>query len=52
MLFMFPSFVSYMLILSVMTYEAWFFIAVLFGLGAGECTHGRFVPKHPHDFLH
>lgn len=51
-LFMFSAFVNYLLMLSVMTYDVWFFLAVLIGLGVGECAFGRFAPKHPHDALH
>lgn len=45
-LFMFQGFVSYLLMLAVMSYSASFFIAILVGLGAGEMAFGRF--KH-HD---
>ncbi len=51
-LFAFSSFVNYLLMLSVMTYDVWFFVAVLLGLGAGETAFGRFAPKHPHNSLH
>ena len=51
-LFAFSSFVNYLLMLSVMTYDVWFFVAVLLGLGVGETAFGRFAPKHPHNSLH
>lgn len=51
-LFMFHSFINYLLMLSVMTYDAWFFIAVLLGQGVGECAFGRFAPKHEAGGLH
>lgn len=43
MLFAFQSFVSYMLMLAVMTYSAWFFISIIVGLAVGELAFGRFV---------
>ena len=51
-LFALVAFVNYLLMLSVMTYDVWFFVAVLLGLGTGECAVGRFAPKHPHNALH
>ncbi|GAA6028937.1 hypothetical protein JCM8097_001514 [Rhodosporidiobolus ruineniae] len=43
LLFGFTSFVQYLLMLAVMTFDAWFFIAILLGLMGGELCFGRFV---------
>jgi copper transporter 1 len=37
------SFVNYLLMLAVMTVNAFFFIAILLGLVVGELAFGRFV---------
>ncbi|KAI5479646.1 protein of ctr copper transporter family [Pseudohyphozyma bogoriensis] len=50
-LFALHSFVGYMLMLIVMTYNAWFFIAVIFGLSAGELAFGRFAAGHAEEGL-
>lgn len=42
-LFAFQAFVSYMLMLAVMTYSVWFFISIIAGLAVGELAFGRFV---------
>ncbi|BGP18699.1 hypothetical protein JCM10213_006262 [Rhodosporidiobolus nylandii] len=43
LIFGFQSFVGYMLMLAVMTFDAWFFIAILLGLMAGELCFGRYI---------
>ncbi|KAI5481454.1 protein of ctr copper transporter family [Pseudohyphozyma bogoriensis] len=41
-LFAFQSFVGYLLMLAIMSYNAWFFVAILVGLGIGETAFGRY----------
>ncbi|KAF8273781.1 hypothetical protein EI94DRAFT_1794819 [Lactarius quietus] len=41
-LFMVWSAISYFLMLAVMQYNVWFFIAILIGLGVGELGFGRY----------
>ncbi|GFZ52452.1 hypothetical protein JCM24511_10225 [Saitozyma sp. JCM 24511] len=41
-LFMFASGVNYFLMLAVMQFNVWLFIAILFGLGVGELGFGRY----------
>ncbi|KAM0754610.1 Ctr copper transporter [Meredithblackwellia eburnea MCA 4105] len=43
LLFAFASFVQYLLMLAVMTFNAWFFVAIVLGLGVGEMGFGRFA---------
>ncbi|GAA5897314.1 copper transporter family protein [Sporobolomyces salmoneus] len=42
-LFALQSFIAYLLMLAVMSYSAWFFIAIMVGLTVGELAFGRFV---------
>jgi copper transporter 1 len=46
LLFAFQAFVGYLLMLAVMTYDAWFFIAVILGLAVGEGAFGRWAGGH------
>jgi copper transporter 1 len=46
LLLMFQAFVGYLLMLAVMTYNAWFFIAILLGFGVGELAFGRMMGRH------
>jgi hypothetical protein len=39
---MFASGVNYFLMLAVMQFNVWLFIAILFGLGVGELGFGRY----------
>ena len=41
-LFMVWSAISYLLMLAIMQFNVWFFIAILFGLGVGELGFGRY----------
>ncbi|GAA5982108.1 hypothetical protein JCM11641_000590 [Rhodosporidiobolus odoratus] len=43
LLFGLQSFVTYLLMLAVMTFDVWFFVAILVGLMVGEVGFGRFV---------
>lgn len=43
LLFGLQAFIAYLLMLAVMTYNAWFFIAILLGLVAGEMAFGRYI---------
>lgn len=43
LLFGFQAFLSYLLMLAVMTYNAYFFIAILVGLIVGELAFGRYI---------
>lgn len=43
LLFMVQAFIGYLLMLAVMTYSTWFFLAILLGLAVGELGFGRFV---------
>ncbi|GAA5909909.1 hypothetical protein JCM5296_007437 [Sporobolomyces johnsonii] len=43
LLFGLQSFIAYLLMLAVMTFDAWFFIAILLGFMAGEVAFGRFI---------
>ena len=38
--------------LAVMSYSAWFFIAVLLGFGVGELSVGRFMSGHESHGVH
>ena len=51
-LFVFQAFVGYLLMLAVMSYSAWFFIAVLLGFGVGELSVGRFMSGHESHGVH
>ena len=44
---MLSSAVGYLLMLAVMQYSVWFFIAIIIGLGAGEMGFGRYcrIPR-------
>jgi hypothetical protein len=41
----FHSFVGYLLMLAVMTMNAWFFIAIILGIIVGETAFGRFYVR-------
>ncbi|BGP02240.1 Copper transporter [Rhodotorula toruloides ATCC 204091] len=43
LLFGLQAFIAYLLMLAVMTYNAYFFIAILLGLVAGEMAFGRYI---------
>ncbi|KAL8283646.1 hypothetical protein RQP46_005441 [Phenoliferia psychrophenolica] len=51
-LFAFQSFIQYFLMLAVMSYNAYFFIAILVGLGVGEMSFGRFTGRGGGDGVH
>ena len=51
-LFTFQAFVGYLLMLAVMSYSAWFFIAVLLGFAVGELSVGRFMSGHESHGVH
>ena len=52
LIFMLQAFIGYLLMLAVMSYSAWYFIAILLGLGAGELALGRYAHSHEGTGLH
>lgn len=46
------AFILYLLMLAVMTYSAWYLIAILIGLGVGETVFGRWTRGFHDDGIH
>ncbi|SCV71527.1 BQ2448_3115 [Microbotryum intermedium] len=47
-IFTLQAFIGYLLMLAIMTYSAWFFIAIIAGLAVGELLFGRSINRHGH----
>ena len=50
--FAFYGFILYLLMLAVMTYSAWYLIAILLGSGLGETLFGRWSKGSHDDGIH